>query len=91
MPRKAPGRTGNLDTQDCFKIVISHFSVYQSSHTRMYPQMYFKTNYKLRKWVLKSDITKIRKLIMDGANPNFISQQVPDSKSSNVSFQSDSV
>ena len=46
----------------------------------------FETNHKLRKWVLKSDITKIRKLIMDGANPNFISQQVPDSKSTNVSF-----
>jgi len=40
----------------------------------------------LRKWVLKSDITKIRKLIMDGANPNFISQQVPDSKSTNEHF-----
>ena len=35
MPRKATGRTGNLDTQDGFKVVISHFSVYQSSHTRM--------------------------------------------------------
>ena len=33
MPRKATGRTGNLDTQDGFK--VSHFSVYQSSHTRM--------------------------------------------------------
>lgn len=55
MPRKGPGRTGNLDTQ-------------------------------LRKWVLKSDITKIRKLIMDGANPNFISQQVPDSKSTNEHY-----
>ena len=88
MPRKATGRTGNLDTQDGFKVVISHFSLYQSSH---YTNVYFKTNYKLRRWVLKSDITKIRKLIMDGANPNFISQQVPDSKSTNVSFQSDSV
>ena len=42
----------------------------------------------LRKWVLKSDITKIRKLIMDGANPNFISQQVPDARGTIVSNQS---
>ena len=54
-------------------------------------QIFSKTNCKLRKWVLKSDITKIRKLIMDGANPNFISQQVPDSKSTHVSFQIDLV